>query len=507
MPLLRKPVLKPIVGLDWMDPSTMLQDRGGFYRNMRLYRNDLKKREGKTLFGSTAVSGGQVQHLTTYPLESQVIRLIRMSKTKCQKWNTATFVWDDITGVNFTGGDGDFFSTCVAEDKLILTNGVDVMRTYNDAGNTTNLVAGSGTVPVAKYIAYNQSGYLIAAYIQSVTGGPFKVQWTDIGDITAWGAGNYGSSLLRHSPEPIRGLHNLNEFTVAYKKDAIYVGRPVETSDIIIWDLAWQGAGLMSNRAVVVHAGKHYFMGTDDFYEFNGVRPESIAKGRVQREVFSRLDGNKTNRCFALLLTDYDEVWFFIVTAGENWPTEVWKYNYRLNAWYMDTCSELTSAALYYTQASVAWDDLVGTWAQQNWRWDDLLTTTDAQTPIFGNASGFCLKQNPFVNNDNGIAIDARYESIDFTADKFESYKRWLQLDFEAKGHSVIVEYSTDYGETWQSIETVTLTDRWPSKPYTVYFDIVARNIRFRLSNAVSGETFYLRTFYPYYVEREETSR
>ena len=506
MALLRKPILKPIVGLNYMDPSTMLEDRGGFPRNMRLSRNDLKKREGKTLYGDDAISGS-VLHLVQYPLESQVIRLLRMSQRKCEKWNTTTEAWDDITGSDFTGGDSDFFSTTVAENELIITNGVDAMRTYDDAGNTADLVASTGTVPVAKYISYNEAGYLISAYIQSVTAGPVRIQWTDIGDITAHGSGNYGASLLRHSPDPIRGIHSLNEYTVCYKKDAIYLGRPVDTSDIFIWDLVWTGVGLISNRAVVEHNGRHYFMGTDDFYQFNAVRPESIGNDSVQREVFSRLDADKIDRCFAMLMTAYDEVWFFIVTSGEDWPTEVWKYNYRTGYWYMDTCSALTSAALYYAQSSVAWNDLVGTWEHQMWRWDDNLTTTDSPTAMFGDADGYTYKNDPFVSNDNDVAIDGAWTSMDFTADKFETYKRWLQLEFEAKGNNVKVEYSTDFGDTWTTIKTVALSDQWPVKPYVIYFDIVARNIRFRFSNATLNETFFLRTFYPYYLEREDTSR
>ena len=97
---------------------------------------------------------------------------------------------------------------------------------------------------------------------------------------------------------------------------------------------------------------------------------------------------------------------------------------------------------------------------------------------------------------------------MDFTADKFENYKRWLQLDFEAKGDSVDIDYSTDYGSTWKVLKAnYALTSDWPTKPYRVYFDVVARNIRYRFRNNRSGETFYLRQFYPYYIMREETNR
>jgi len=506
MPLLRKPVLMPIIGLDYMNPSTMINDRGGYPQNMRLYRNDLRKRQGISLYQTAAMAGGNsVIHLTEYDLASQATRLLRFSKVGIEKYNTATGIWSDITGAAFTGGATDFFSTVVAEDKLIMTNYVDAVRVYNDAGNTANMVASSGSVPKCKFLEYN-GGFLLAAYIGSDY--PTKVAWTDIGDITAWGSGNYGESMLYHDPLPIRGMKNLNEYTVVYKKNSIYNGRRVDTSDVFVFDLAHTGVGLLSNRALIDYRGAHYFMGTDDFYVYRGVRPESIAEATVKKEVFSRLHPTNFSRCFSVLHTDLDEIWFFVVISGNDWATEVWKFNYRTGYWYYDTCAAMSAAGNYVETGTTIWNDLVGSWNTQNWRWDDKLTSTDSSIVILGDSAGKVYKFDSFVHNDNGVAIDGMWQSMDFTADKFENYKRWLQVDFEAKGDSVDVDYSTDYGSTWKVIKSnYKLTSDWPAAPYRIYFDVVARNIRFRFRNNRSGETFYLRQFYPYYLMREETNR
>jgi hypothetical protein len=508
MPLLRKPVLMPIVGVNYMDPSTMISDRGGFPQNMRLYRNDLRKREGISLFQTAAMVGANaVLYLTEYNLVSQATRLVRFSKIGVEKYNTATGAWDVITGSAFTGTVDDFFSSCVAEDKLIMTNYIDAIRTYNDAGNTADLVASSGSVPKAKFLEYN-GGYLLAAYLNTGTAFPTKVGWTDTGDITDWGSGNYGSALLYHDPLPIRGMKNLNEFTIVYKKNSIYNGRKVDTSDVFTFDLTHTGVGLISNRCLVDYRGAHYFMGTDDFYSYKGVRPESIGEATVKRQVFSRLSPANSKRSFAVLATDYDEIWFYVAISGNDWPTEVWKYNYRTGYWYYDTCSGITAAGTYVEGATFAWNDLVGTWNAQNYRWDDKLSSADAPIIILGDSAGKTLKYDSLVNNDNGVAIDGQWQSMDFAADSFETYKRWLQLDFEAKGYSIEISYSTDYGSTWKTIKaSYTLSDDWPTIPYRVYFDVVARNIRFRFRNNTSGETFFLRQFYPYYLSREETNR
>ncbi len=508
MPLLRKPVLMPIVGLDYMNPSTLINDRGGFPQNMRLHRNELRKREGKSTYQTAAMPGSyEVLHIAQYPLSSLIIRVVRFSKNRIQKYNNTTGVWDGITGTTPTGETDDFWSTTVAEDKLITTNYVDAIRTYNDAGNTADLVASSGSVPKTKFLEYN-GGYLLAGYVNDGTAYPTKVQWTDTGDITKWGSGNYGSSLLYHDPLPIRGMKNLNEYTIIYKKNSIYNGRKVDTSDVFVFDLAHTGVGLLSNRALIDYRGAHYFMGTDDFYIYKGVRPESIAESTVKREVFSRISPTYSSRCFSLLVTELDEIWFFVVIAGNTWATEVWKYNYRTGYWYYDTCLNISAAGDYTAISSVVWDDLSGTWNDQHYRWDDKLTSASAPLYLLGDSSGNILKYDSLVNNDNGVAIDGQWQSMDFAADKFENYKRWLQLDFEAKGNSIDISYSTDYGSTWKVIKAnYTISDSWPTVPYRVYFDVVARNIRFRFRNNRTGETFFLRQFYPYYLNREETNR
>jgi len=514
MPLLRKAILKPIVGLNFEDPSTMISDRGGFPTNMRLYRNWLKKREGKILFGDNAISGS-VLHVCQYALESLSVRLVRFSQRNAEKYNPTTDHWDDITGANFTGGVDNFFSTCVAENQLVISNYIDIMRTYNDIGNTANLVATSGIVPRAKFIEYNEAGYLIAAFTDAASGGPTRVQWADIGDITRWGSGNAGAKQLRHTPDPIRALKNLKGYTVAYKKDSIYLGRPVDTADIIKWDLEWTNVGLMSNRALVAYRGRHYFMGTDDFYVYNGASlPESIGIDTVKREVFGRLNRDKAERCFALLMEEYDEVWFFIVLAGNDWPTEIWKFNYRTGYWYYDTCDELTSACIYFRTSALTVDELPGLVDDLPFVIDDALLTTDFPLAVVGNVNGITRQCNPMYGNDgnNDVPIDGYWESMDFAADKFEEYKRWLQLDYEAKGNNLVVSYSTDFGVSWKDIPINNLgntlqplTTQWTT--YRIYFDVVAQYIRFRFRNANLSETFFLRQFYPYWLHREEVNR
>jgi hypothetical protein len=499
MPLLRKAVLQPVLGLDYSQPASYLDFRNTFPMNVRYSEGTLRKREGTQGLGSTISGANGVMHHAIYSTQSENIRLMRMSKTKLEQWNESTTSWDDKTGgSDMTGGDTQYFDTAVAENTLVGTNYHNTLWKYVDGDAGRSVL--SASAPVCKFLEY-LSPYLVAGYVTGGTNYHLKVQWTDTGDITDWNTGNAGSALLAHDPDPLRGLLNLNEYQAAYKKNAIYLGRKVDTSDVIKWDLVEVGTGLMNHRCVIEHQGLHYFMGMNDFRVFNGVRSQSIG-GPVRDRVFRQRNPDQDTAHWALHAKDYDEIWFFVVMGSDTYPANVYKYNYRNNFWYEDTAPSYRHGVEWFRQASVTIDDLVGTIDAQAGIIDDYLSTTNSPTYVFGDNSGQTIYGDRSVSNDNGVAIDGRFETIDFVGETFERYKRWLQFDFWGKGNEVTVSYSTDEGSTWTSLGATTLTGTWT--PYRLYFDVYSEKIRFRFQNNTASETFHVRQFYPYYLVREE---
>lgn len=509
MPLLRKatpeiprrPVLAPIEGLDYSAPSTFINYRNGFPVNMRVLQGDLRKREGASQLGTDTIVGANgILHQGIYPQDDETIKILRMSKSNIEVYNTGTDSWDDITGTALIGGDNDYFDDAVAQNTYISTNSlINNIRKWAGTGNTALL---GGNPPKCKFLEY-LSPYLIAGFTDLGLGRHQKAQWTDTGNIEVWSGGNSGSALLRqHGGSPMRGLKNLNEVCVSYMKDAIYLGRNVDTTEVIKWDLAETGSGLMAHRAVVDFNGRHYYMGLDDFKVFDGVRSESIGKS-VRDYVFPFRNTNKEAGNFALLIPEYEEVWFFVIMSGKTYPQDIWKYNYRYGFWYQDTCSNYRTAVQWYQQGSTTIDQMVGTIDAQAQRIDDFLSLTNSPLYVYGSSDGKSYKLDRTTNNDAGVLVDAKYDSIDFKGSRFEQQSRWLQLDFWAKGSGTLrLFYSTEYGINWKSITNVTLTSEF--KRYRVFLDVLSERIRFRWLNNTLNETFSLRQFYPYYLDREE---
>lgn len=510
MPLLRKGVVMPVKGIDYSIPSTFISDQSGFPKNMYYYRGELRKRPGKTLVGS-AIAGGQIMGLAKLELNTGIKYLIRTSKTKIEKYNTSSLVWQAISASDFSGGDDDFFSfaTVTEDGLLIISNGVNLIRKWPGYGNTAAL---GGSPPKAKYMTY-LSPYLLLAHIDDgVNVNPWKVQWPDTGNCQKWTGGNSGADVLGDEPSPIQNIMKLNEYAAVYKKESLWLGQKVSTTDIFDFNCIRTGIGLASPRAVAEAEGQHYFMALNDFYVWNGMQPNSIGAS-VRDEVFDKVDRNKMNRCFAIHVQELTEIWFFIIISGDTWPKEVWKYNYRNGFWYVDTCSELTAAIKWEKILSESWDDDNGAkiWDEALDLWDAGDSIADWEEVVFGNKDGNTMKLDYTKADDLGVTVDGVFETKDFIGNSLELKSRWLQIDFWSRGSSgakLYVDYSIDGGSTWTNIPYssskayIELTEK--PVQYNVYFDVYASEIRFRARNSESGEIFYIKAFFPYYLSKEQ---
>jgi hypothetical protein len=253
-------------------------------------------------------------------------------------------------------------------------------------------------------------------------------------------------------------------------------------------------------------------MALNDFYMWDAASQPISIGGPVRDEVFSKVDRTKINRCFAIHVQELKEVWFFVIVAGATWPTEVWKYNYSNGFWYYDTCAEMTAAMKWEKAISEAWnDDTPGSWDAALDVWDSGDSIAAWEEILFGKANGFTTKLDYTKADDDGVAVEGISESKDYIGNSMELRSRWLQIDFWARGSSgakLYVDYSIDGGVTWvnvpysSSAAYISLTET--GTQYNLYFDIYASEIRFRARNSESGEIFYIKAFFPYYLSKEQ---
>ncbi len=507
MPLLKKGVPLPVLGIDFSKPATFIDDRNGFPQNMRYWRSLLRKRPGKSFVGSQ-ITGGQIMGLGTLDLGAQNIKYtIRNSKTRMEKFNTSTLDWESIAITPFGGGDEDFFSYATVTESgiIVITNYVDVIRKYNGSGNAQVLGGSPGR---AKYCTY-LSPYLLLAYIDDgITVNPWKIKWCDTDAPEVYTGGNSGSVLLSSDPSPIQNIKKLNEFVIGYKKTSLWLGHKVDPPDIFEFDLIQTGIGLAAPRALAEAEGLDYFMGENDFFSFNGIRTTPIG-GHIRAQVFDSIDRTKINRCFAIHVQEETEIHFFLIFSGDNWPKNVYKYNYRTGYWFYDTCDELTCALKWERISTQSWDTTPGTWDQQQGAWDSATRVAAWEEILLGRTDGLVGKIDYGTTDDFGIAVDAQFPTKDFTGEQVEYDQRWLQLDVWARGPGKLyVDYSIDEGDHWINIPFTSSKAYIDMdsifRKYEMYFDVINDKIRFRFRNKESRETFYIKEFMPYYLATTE---
>lgn len=504
MPFLRKAELMPVKGIDRSIPSTYLPEGNAFPENMTYLQGEMKKRDGTTTFGDVAIGGHKILHLATFETSTGIVYFIRHTRYNIEKYNTGSSAYDDITGSDMSGAETDYFSSAVIteDDVYVFTNYTDNIRKWTAAGNTQLL---GGSPPKARYIEYMTPYLLLANVEESGTALPTKVRWSDTGDIENWTTGNSGSQLLTHEPSAIRGMRQMGDFIFFYKEKSIYRGRQVSSSDVFSIEPFDFDKGLYSPRTVVNAEGVHFYMGLNDFYMNNGIRVNPIGAA-VREFIFNRLNREKNTSCHALYNSPLKEIWFFITISGQSLPTEIWKYRYDLGFWYKDSIQNVITAAEYKIVTSLTWDTAPGVWNGQTVSWDDMSGQADAPAIIIGRDDGYTYRFNPRTHNDKGSPFTGKLETRDFTGLPpagngkigIEEDQRWLQLDLWAKGSSVKIYYSTDFGESWTYIKEFTLTAAVAK--YTCYFDIISPTIRFKFENEKSEGNFTIRSFVPYYL-------
>lgn len=509
MPFLKKGELLPAKGgADFSIPSTYIGDGVSFPQNMQYIRGELQKRIGKSFYGDVSLGAQKILHLGIFELSNLGVRLVRHTKKNVQVFNTNTLTWVDWTGPDLTGGESDFFSSTVVNelDYYIFVNGVDAPRKMLDSQASQNL---GGSPPIAKFCEYMTPYVLLANLTEGGNPHPYKVAWCHTGAPEVWTGGNSGSVLLSDEPSAIRQIKKLKSFAMVYKEKSIYRGYQSGPPSIFTFNPFSWAKGLYASRAIADDGQMHYYMGLQDFYKNDGIRPTPIG-GRVREYVFNRLNRSLNNTCHAIHVEQYKEIWFFITIVGQSWPTEVWKYNYDLDFWYMDTVANAITANLYKQTSFIPWNQDFGTWASAIGPWDDQSGVSGAPFPVFGFDTGFVQKFDGGVIDDVGIAVDSHLDTKDYSGvirqtqggPAIERESRWLQLDLWARGDSVKCWYSTDYGNTWNFIGENQLTSN--VEKTTFWFDVTSPHIRFRLQQDRLSKNLILRSLQPYFVDAGE---
>lgn len=217
--------------------------------------------------------------------------------TSTRLYRLSSDAWDDVSRIsNYTAGYRWRFASFgnhvyAATGPKVLFNGVttavelqsiDIKDEDTDFSNV-NAPAATCIAPVGNFLFL---GNLTDAVMSPSPGfgeqgnrwwcsGLFDAQSSWTPSVTT----QCTTGLLVETPGEISAIAELDGRAVVYKQEAIHVGEYVGPPEVWRFRVAASDIGTYSQECVVNVGDRHYFIGSDDIYVFNGVRPESVGLG------------------------------------------------------------------------------------------------------------------------------------------------------------------------------------------------------------------------------------
>jgi len=224
-------------------------------------------------------------------------RLLAGTQTRIYEANSTA--WTDYSAASYTGSADSRWEFRQFGDVTIAVNGVDDPQS-GTAATFTALTA----MPVAKLVE-TVAGFVMVANISDASW-PYSDGWwcSALLDETDWTpdvATQSARSRLVETPGEITALRALGGDAVVFKTRSMYIGRYVGPDPIWSWQRVPGDVGAFAQQGVVSDGTALYFWGGDDFYRFDGSRPQPI--GQAVRRWF----GENSNPLYLYRMTgQYD---------------------------------------------------------------------------------------------------------------------------------------------------------------------------------------------------------
>lgn len=211
---------------------------------------------------------------------------------------------------------------------------------------------------VSTHTAKVVRSYLDYVIMLNVTKGtveyPTMVKWSNPVEYSsavtavAWDPSNpafiAGENILGEMTSGIRDGQVLGSNFVVYAQEQVWLMEYTGSSLVFNFRRLFPTGGIFNTNCVVEIEGKHFVFGEDDLYVHDGVSKQSIADGRVRREVYNAINRSKRTAAFVM----HDSVSNLVYFCYNTLSNEVkWKntqfcnqaavYNYRSDTWsFMD---------------------------------------------------------------------------------------------------------------------------------------------------------------------------
>ena len=484
-----KYIYHPLGGLRLDMPSTLLKDHFATEAvNISLSESDLEVISGFSFLGNNLPLDSTILAVNQFIFLSDLVETVACTVGGVYRLNASNNWISILDPLDTWAADPDYPVTMTfSQNAILITNGIDEIKVWNGVDTYISSLPGG-------YIATDISTYgerlILANTIEIGKEYKQRIRWTKVGTYDDFTGGKAGFVDLFDTSGEILAMKKLGESLVIYKKDSIIMCNWIGGQSVFKFDTRVSDIGLVAPKAIANEGDRHLFLAYDNVYEFIGGRKVKPIGNGIQRKMPRLIREDDIHKSVAI--RHGDEVWFFTPMQSGN-PNIAFIYNWRRDAWSESTF-KASSVGTYIDYERVLIGNLTGSIGNLEGMIGDFgglsfktkITLGDEDGNIFSKASQtFLYGEQP---------IQAYWCSKDFPGgeDYRNTYNRYRGVEFDAKGDKLSVWYSTDFGNNWVKIDTLTLTPTFDL--YRAWFDTSARQIRFKFQNE-EGSYFSLRTF------------
>lgn len=230
---------------------------------------------------------------------------------------------------------------------------------------------------------------------------------------------------------------------VAYKENGLYIGHYAGPPFIWEWDLIPSDGGTWCQESVIsigtTDQPKHFYVGTSDFYLFEGSRPQAIGDG-IKKAFFNDLNGSEAEKICLSHDSEKSLIRIFYPSGSSTTIDSCIVWNYKTGKWGRD--DRIIEFATQYVQPSITYDDL-GTYYS---------TYADLPASLYDDAFSSFASGEPIIFNSShrlqtfsGLPGNGRIVTGDYGDDERKGLLHrvkpmWLRKPTSATMQSMIKE-------------------------------------------------------------------
>lgn len=396
-----------------------------------------------------------------------------------------------IEGVKLSGTNDEYVDalTIPWNDALVFTNGIDNVMYYDPATaqvqDVPNLPSSGNTQ--CKALVLFDSSLILVATVEGGSNFHQRTRWCDKADFTNWTTGDAGFIDHLDSAEKVLTARKLGPHLAVYRENSIVRGTIIGTSTKRFqWDTMVTSRGLISRAAIADIGDTHFCVGQEDIYIYRGGFDTTPIGANVENLLFgddAELDEANVHRLFTVYIRERKDVWIFYQTTAGTLPDKSIRYSIKYNAYTTRSWdAQYLGSGESVDANTFSWNDLIGSWETQTWKWSSTSIVGNSRTVLLCRDDGQVVEYNFIAPDDAGVAQNWEIETPDIVHPN--GVLRHDYVELRCSGGQTTIEYSTDAGINWITIEVFTPgTD--PVK-VRIYKQFTGERIRYRLTGSSS---------------------